>query len=183
MDEWDESIIEFLQLLRKKSVYLSIQHSNSFFYYNKCATLFSVPSIILSIFNGFISVGVSEFIEQQNISLINSSISMLLAILGSVSLYLNLNNLKIKELELSKQYHHLALNISKILFIPVSLRKIEQLDFLNICYDKYVILLQESSLIRVDEAQENVIQKFSPKSILLQPRNPLISPKNIIISN
>jgi hypothetical protein len=102
---------------------------------------------------------------------------MLLAILGSVSLYLNLNNLKIEELELSKQYHHLALNISKILFIPVSLRKIEQLDFLNICYDKYVILLQESSLIRVDEAQENVIQKFSPKSIL-QPRKPL----NVVIN-
>lgn len=173
MDEpWDEDLVDFLQLLRKKSVYLSIQHSNSFFYYNKCATLFSVPSIILSIFNGFISVGVSEFIEQQNISLINSSISMLLAILGSVSLYLNLNNLKIEELELSKSYHHLALNISKILFIPVSLRKIDQLDFLNICYDKYVILLQESSLIRADEANEHVIQKFSPKS------NPL----NVVIN-
>ena len=97
---------------------------------------------------------------------------MLLAILGSVSLYLNLNNLKIEELELSKSYHHLALNISKILFIPVSLRKIEQLDFLNICYDKYVILLQESSLIRADEANEHVIQKFSPKS------NPL----NVVIN-
>jgi hypothetical protein len=162
--EWDEDLVEFLQLLRKKSVYLSIQHSQSFMYYNKCATLFSVPSIILSIFNGFISVGVSEFIEQQNISLINSSISMLLAILGSISLYLNLNNLKIEELELSKSYHHLALEISKTLFIPVSLRKIEQLDFLNNCYDKYVILLQESSLIRADEAQENAIQKYSPKS-------------------
>ncbi len=176
-EEWDEDLIEFLQLLRKKSVYLSIQHTNSFFYYNKCATIFSVPSIILSIFNGFISVGVSEFIKQRDISLINSSISMLLAILGSVSLYLNLNNLKIEELELSKSYHHLALNISKTLFIPVSLRKIDQLDFLNICYDKYVILLQESSLIRADEAHENVIQKFSPKSIL-QPRTPL----NVVIN-
>jgi len=178
-EEWDEDLIEFLNLLRRKSVYLSNQHSLSFLYYNKCATLFSVPSIILSIFNSFISVGVSDFVEQTNISLISSSISMLLAILGSVSLYLNLNNLKIQELELSKSYHHLGLQISKTLFIPVNLRKIDQLDFLNACYDKYVILLQESSLIRADEAQENAIAKYSPKSsIILQPRNPL----NVVIN-
>ena len=166
--EWDDDLVEFLQLLRKKSVYLSNQHSISFLYYNKCATIFSVPSIILSIFNSFISVGVSEFVKQQNISLISSSISMLLAILGSVSLYLNLNNLKIQELELSKSYHHLALQISKTLYIPVNLRKIEQLDFLNACYDKYVALLQESSLIRADEANENAIAKYSPKNIIIK---------------
>ena len=165
--EWDDDLVEFLQLLRKKSVYLSNQHSISFFYYNKLSTMFSVPSIILSIFNSFISVGVSEFVEQQNVSLISSSISMLLAILGSVSLYLNLNNLKIEELELSKSYHHLALQISKTLYIPVSLRKIEQLDFLNACYDKYVILLQESSLIRANEENENAIAKYSPKNIII----------------
>lgn len=168
MDQpWDEELVEFLQLLRKKSVYLSNQHSISFFYYNKLSTMFSVPSIILSIFNSFISVGVSEFVAQQNVSLISSSISMLLAILGSVSLYLNLNNLKIEELELSKSYHHLALQISKTLYIPVNLRKIEQIDFLNMCYDKYVILLQESSLIRADEANENAIAKYSPKNIII----------------
>jgi hypothetical protein len=173
--EWNTELVEFLQLLRKKSVYLSQQHTNSFFYFNNCSTMFQVPSIILSIFNSFISVGVTAFISQPDISITTSAISMLLAILGSISLYLNLNTQKIEELELSKAYHHLALNISKELYIPLELRKVEQIEFLNDCYDKYIILLQRSSLIRADEAQEQAIQKFSPKvSLQSRLKNPLL---------
>jgi hypothetical protein len=130
--------------------------------------MFQIPSIILSIFNSFISVGVSEFMSQPNISITTASISMLLAILGSISLYLNLNFHKIEELELSKSYHHLALNISRQLYIPTHLRKIEQIEFLDECYDTYVNLLQRSSLIKADEAQEQALAKYSPKNIIIK---------------
>ena len=90
MEEWNDDLIEFLQLIRKKCVELSKKHTESFFYYKSCENLFSIPTIILSVFSSFISVGVSDFISQPNVSLTTASISMLVAILGSIKLYLNL---------------------------------------------------------------------------------------------
>jgi len=179
--EWYTDIIEFLELIRKKSVDLSKKHTESFFYYKSCENLFSIPTIILSVFSSFISVGVDSFVSQPNISLTTASISMLVAILGSIKLYLNLTINTAIELEISKDFHILALDISKMLFIPVELRKIKQEEFLDDIYNRYIVLLQKSSLIKANEERQQLnnqlnLLKTSPKTpTLLQPRvrNPL----------
>lgn len=161
---WDENIVDFLELIRAKSVSLSVKHTNSFFIYKKMENLFAIPTIVLSIFSSFISVGVSAFIAQPNISLTTSSISMFVAILGSIRLYLNLTlNLEL-ELELSKSFHILALDISKELFLPVELRKQSQLEFLEAIYGVYIGLLQKSSLIKAEQEIAEQKSKLSPKS-------------------
>lgn len=181
MELWNDDIVQFLELIRKKSVDLSKKHTDAFFYYKSCENLFSIPTIICSIFSSFISVGVSDFISQPNISLTTASISMFVAILGSIKLYLNLTINTAIELEISKEFHILALDISKMLFIPVELRKIKQEDFLDDIYSRYIVLLQKSSLIKANEERQQLnnqlsLLKSSPKTpTLLQPRvrNPL----------
>ena len=175
--DWDENIIEFLQLLRSKSVSLSQKHTLSFFYYKTCENYFQLPIIILSVFSSFISVGVSAFLSQPIISITTASISMGIAILSSIKLYLNLTINTAIELDLSKDFHVLAMDISKILFIPYHLRKINQIDFIDDIYGRYITLLQQSSLIKADEERQqlnNQMIKISPKSpVLLQPRRSL----------
>ena len=179
--DWNTELIEFLELIRRKSVSLAQKHTSSFFYYKRCTNMFDVPVIILSVLSSSISVGVSNFVSQPDISLTTCSISMLIAILGSVKLYLNLTSNMTNELEISKEFHILALDISKTLFIPADLRKIDQIEFLNKMYDTYIVLLQKSSLIQADEEKSQLERRLeklqgSPKTpSILQSRlkNPL----------
>jgi hypothetical protein len=175
MNEWSGDIIEFLELIRKKAVELSKKHTDSFFSYKRVMNLFDIPIIVLSVFSSFISVGISAFVSQPNISITTASISMMVTILGSIKLYLNLNINTAVELEISKEFLVLGMDISKILFIPTELRKIEQLDFLDDIYGRYIVLLQKSSLIKINEEREQLNNQLnllkSPKTpTLLQPR-------------
>ena len=163
MDIWDDSIVDFLELIRSKSVEYSAKHTANFFYYKSCENYFAIPTIVLSVFSSFISVGVSDYVEVAAISTTTASISMAIAILGSIRLYLNLTLNVALELELSKEFHVLALDISKELFLPVELRKQSQQEFLEAIYGAYIGLIQKSSLIRAEHevvAQKN---KLSPR--------------------
>jgi hypothetical protein len=181
MEDWSEDIVSFLELIRKKAVGLAQKHTASFFYYRSCENYFSVPVICLSVFSSFISVGVKDFVSQPVISITTASVSMAIAILGSIKLYLNLTTNTANELEISKEFHILALDISKMLFIPCDLRKVDQIEFLNKIYDSYIVLLQKSSLIKAEEERVKMdgqvsLLKTSPKTpTILQPRrNPLM---------
>ena len=161
--EWNDDVVDFLHLLRSKSVALSAKHTANFFYYKSCEHYFAIPTIVLSVFSSFISVGVSDFVAQETISTTTASISMAIAILGSIRLYLNLTLNVALELELSKEFHVLALDISKELFLPIELRKQSQQEFLEAIYGAYIGLIQKSSLIKAEQeivAQKN---KLSPR--------------------
>ncbi len=82
--DWNDDIVTFLELIRAKSVDLSARHQENFFYYKSCENYFQIPTIVLSVFSSFISVGVSDFVSQPTISTTTASISMAIAILGSV---------------------------------------------------------------------------------------------------
>ncbi len=161
--EWNDDIITFLELIRSKSVDLSAKHTTNFFYYKSCENYFAIPTIVLSVFSSFISVGVSDFVAQEAISTTTASISMAIAILGSVRLYLNLTLNVALELELSKEFHVLALDISKELFLPIELRKQSQQEFLEAIYGAFIGLLQKSSLIKAEQEITQQKNKLSPR--------------------
>jgi hypothetical protein len=163
MSDWNEDIVTFIELIRSKSVDLSIKHTSNFFYYKSCENYFQIPTIVLSIFSSFISVGVSDFVAQPTISTTTASISMVIAILGSIRLYLNLTLNVELENELSKEFHILALDISKELFLPIELRKQSQQEFLEAIYGCYVGLLQKSSLIKAEQEITQQKNKLSPR--------------------
>jgi hypothetical protein len=177
--EWDFQLVEFLDSIRKKSSKLSLKHTNTFFYYNKVSNFFDIPIIILSTLSASFAVGTDAFIEQSYISLINCGVSMIVAILSSIKLYLNISTNKTNELEISKAFYVLSLDIQKTLYLPVELRKVEQLEFLNTIYDSYILLIQKSSLIKANEENDKMMKvlekiKSSPRFALRrQPTNPL----------
>ena len=177
--EWDFQLVEFLDSIRKKSSKLSLKHTNTFFYYNKVSNFFDIPIIILSTLSASFAVGTDAFLDQSYISLINCGVSMIVAILSSIKLYLNISTNKTNELEISKAFYVLSLDIQKTLYLPVELRKVEQLEFLNTIYDSYILLIQKSSLIKANEENDKMMKvlekiKSSPRFALRrQPTNPL----------
>jgi hypothetical protein len=109
---------------------------------------------------------------------------MIVAILSSIKLYFNLSTNKNNELEISKAFYVLSLDIQKILHLPIELRKVEQLEFLNTVYDSYIVLIQKSSLIKASEESEKMDKllekiKSSPRLALRRPNNPIHTDEEI----
>jgi hypothetical protein len=111
---------------------------------------------------------------------------MIVAILSSIKLYLNISTNTNNELDISKEFHLLSLDIQKTLALPVELRKIDQLDFLNKSYDTFIVMLQKSSLIKADEERERmdtILDKIKRSPRLTMKRQPTLSPLQIPINN
>jgi len=185
-DDWDSQLIDFLESIRCKSAKLSVKHTNKFFYYKSCSNYFDIPIIVLSVLSASFGVGTKDFLNQSVISLVSCAVSMIVAILSSIKLYLNISTNTTNELDISKEFHLLSLDIQKTLALPQELRKIDQLDFLNKSYDTFIVMLQKSSLIKAEEERErmdNIIDKIKRSPRLSIKRQPILSPLQLPSNN
>ena len=81
-------IDSLLDKIRLNCIYLTNKHINNHLYYKHSGKWFDIPVIILSVFAGSFSVGADPFAQQETISVINCSISMIITILTSVKLFM-----------------------------------------------------------------------------------------------
>ena len=167
MNNWSEEQENILKKIRINSIVLSETHRRNYYEYKNLSKLFDIPIIIVSTLSASFSVGSQEYLPQHLISTTTCSISMLVAILSSIKLYLHLEeNLKL-ESELSKQFNLLSLDIFKILHLNKTDRSIDGLIYLNKKYTNYCHLIEQSNLLRKrmkkDELEEltNIRQYFS----------------------
>ena len=110
-NNWTDNIINILQRIRMNSVALNKKHIKRYIYYNSISKYFDIPIIVFSVFSAsFTSLDVIE--SSMNV-IITTSISMAITILSSIKLYLNLSNNINDEIQLSKAYYILSINIFK----------------------------------------------------------------------
>ena len=165
--EWSEEQESILEKIRINCIVLAETHRRNFYEYKSLSKVFDIPIIVISTLSASFSVGSQEYLPQHLISTTTCSISMLVAILSSIKLYLHLEeNLKL-ESELSKQYNLLSLDIFKILHLNKTDRSIDGLIYLNKKYTNYCHLIEQSNLLRKrmkrDELEQltNIRQYFS----------------------
>ena len=112
---WTTEINDILEKMRKNAIELSNRHRNNYYEYKGYSKYFDIPVIVVSVLSSSFSVGAGSFLSQELVSVSTCGISMLVAILKSIKLYLPLeDNIKV-ELEMSKAFHTLALDIFKVL--------------------------------------------------------------------
>lgn len=148
MDNWSEEINNILEKIRLNSIELSIRHRNNYYEYKGYSKYFDIPVIVVSVISSSFSVGATTFLSQELVSVSTCGISMLVAILTSIKLYLQLEeNIKV-ELEMSKSFHTLALDVFKVLSLKVDQRNGNAMEYLNKKYNDYISLVKSSNLLR-----------------------------------
>jgi hypothetical protein len=144
MEDWTEDIINILQRIRLNSVQLNKKHINRYIYFNSTQKYFDIPIIIFSVFSSsFTSLDV---IATYYNTIITTSISMIITILSSIKLYLNLSNNINDEIQLSKAYYILSINIYKQIIMKQGDPKI----FLEETFGEYTKLIEQSSILYKD---------------------------------
>ena len=134
---WSHDIETILNDVRENSVYLSQHHKKRYFYYKQVSTYFRIPTIILSSVASVASVGLTAYVKQENISGIVCLMSLSIGIINSIELYLRIQDNLENELETSKKYYNLS----------IDLHKGEPRKVLDTYYKRYVELVEESNLL------------------------------------
>ena len=141
-DIWTDTII-LLQRMKYNSMLLHHKHRHRYMKYRTISKYFDLPIIVMSVFSSsFPSLNVISP-DYQNI--ITTTISMAITILSSTKLYLNLSNNINSEIDLSKAYYILSINIFKMIMLKPSDQNPN--TFLDASFAEYSKLIETSSLL------------------------------------
>ena len=161
---WNQSVDSLLDKIRLNCVMLSRRHVNNHLYYKHVSKYFEIPTIVLSVFSGSFSVGADSFLNQELISVVGCSISMVITILTSVKLYMKITENSTAEQELAISFKSLALDIFKFLSLPPQDRGTDGLIYLNKVYSKYVNLVENSAILNQMNKHDQLLA-IDPKLI------------------
>ena len=146
---WTQDYVDVMESLRLNSVYMSRTHKQKYFAYKRMSNWFRVPTIVLSAMASVSSVGLQAYVTQRHISGITCLVTMVIGILNSVELYLKLQEAIESELEKSKRWYKLSADIFKVLGLTAVNRDPDPKKLLDVFYDEYMVLFEESSLNKI----------------------------------
>jgi len=175
---WSQSVDSLLDKIRLNSVYLTNRHINNHLYIKNCSKYFEIPTIVLSVFSGSFSVGSDGFLNQELISIVSCSISMLITILTSIKLYMKIQENSTQEQELAVSFKTLALDIFKTLSLPEEDRGIDGLIYSNKTYGKYVNLVENSQILNKFNKKDQLLM-IDPKLLSVSSNNSLTDEEDI----
>lgn len=147
MNLWTSDIEQILNDVRENSIYLSNFHKKNYFYYKKIETYFRLPTIVLSSIASVSSVGLTSYLAQSHISALTCLLSLSVGIINSIELYLCITESIETELETSKQYYNLSIDLHKVLNLNQTNRSGDPKELLDVFYRRYIDLFEKSSLL------------------------------------
>ena len=137
-----------LDKIRRNSIQLSYSHKQTYEKLKLKLYYFKLPTIVLSAINSVFSVGLSAYMKQQDVSVINCLISLVCGIIVSVELYLQLEKSLSIEYDVSKSYYLLGIEIQRFLLTKRENRTIDCQPFLDKSYNQYTKLFENSRLLK-----------------------------------
>jgi hypothetical protein len=141
-------IEEILDKIRRNSIQLNYAHKQKYEKLKNKLVFFRLPTICLSAINSVFSVGLSAYMKQQDVSVINCLISLVCGIIVSVELYLQIEKAMSIEYDVSKSYYLLGIDIQRFLLTKRENRTIDCMPFLDKSYNQYTKLYENSRLLK-----------------------------------
>ena len=162
---------KILEKIRVNSVQMSNSHKAKYFTFKRLIKWFKVPTIVLSSIGSVSSVGLTNYLDQQHISVLVCGLALFVSILNSIEMFLKINESMEQELEHSKLFYNLSINIQKTLLLDRENRSVEASVFLERSYSEYVKLMEQSNLLlNVQDKLTELPKKMSSIKKLLQTK-------------
>ena len=178
---WTEDYEQILSAILSNSSLMSDHHRTGHLNLDRRLKYYKLPIIILSGINSIFSIGLSNYMKQNSVSVINCLISLIISIIGSIELYLQINKNSDLEAKAYKDFYNLALKINTVLKLTPEHRTDEPKLFVNEMITQYENLFNESrvnglqdldKLVPLNKSQSILsIPKFLPPSPLYRSEN------------
>jgi hypothetical protein len=147
MNNWSNDYEKILENIRSNCIIMSNFHKKRFYHYKGLLKYFRIPLIVISSINSVFSVGLQPFLDQGIISVICCILSLFSAIISSLELFLAISSHMENELNNSKLFYLLGVDIYKTLSLNQEHRPLSGKDYLDKQYSEYTKLIENSNLI------------------------------------
>ena len=141
---WSNDIEMILNKLRLKSLILSKFHKTAYSQYLNLLKYFRIPVILLSGVNSVFNVALNQLVPLETVSLLCCFLSLTVGLIGSIELFLQVQNQKELHLNNSTKYCILSNDISKILMLDIENRSTDGLVFLEDSQSQFNTLVGSS---------------------------------------
>jgi hypothetical protein len=150
---WEDNTADIEKLLediRVNSINLSLYHRERYWHFKSFSKYFRIPIIVLSSITSASSVGLQPVMEQGVISGITCLLAFVIAVLSSTEMYLKIQDQMERELNISKEYYTLGIDIYKCLSTARTHRTEDPRVYLDKKYSEYKALTESSSILKKD---------------------------------
>jgi hypothetical protein len=145
--EWNSQQEDYLKKLHFQSIenykFWNIKNLK----YQRISKYFNIPILVISAMNSLFAMILQDYIGQELTSITNARLSVLTAILGSVQLFLKINEKVSNSLIVSMKFHKLSIKISKELSIHRDDRATNGNTFLQDVFNEYNDILEKSGCV------------------------------------
>ena len=144
---WHPDEQEFLSKLEAQCNLYQHHHNKDHLYYQKLATKFNIPILIVSALNALCAIALNDFLDQKYVSILNAVLSSGTGVLGSIQLYLKINEKMTNSVRASILMKRLALKIAKELSIDMENRVTDGQAFMADCFAEFNTALEQGNPI------------------------------------
>lgn len=153
--KWTREECKFLELLEEQCNIYERYHNKNHEYYNVLSRRFNIPILLISAINSLTAVILQSFIPQEYVSIINATASAGTGVLGSIQLYLKLNEKMTVSLKSAMTFKAIAVKISKELTLDENERSQSGSSFLADRFSEFNAAIEQSGLM--DKSLPNVL--------------------------
>ena len=153
-DSWHNKEEEFLNKIERQCNAYANYFAKDYQYYHSLSARFNIPILVISSLNALCAISLNEFLEQKFVSILNAILSAGTGVLGSVQLYMKINEKMTNATRTQMLMKRLALKIAKELSVDRDTRTSDGQVFLQECFGEFNAALEQSNPI------EKKIQNF-----------------------
>jgi hypothetical protein len=146
-DEWHDKEEAFLKKIEMQCNAYHTYFNKDYQYYHTLSSRFNIPILIISSVNALTAISLNEFLSQNFVSILNAVLSAGTGILGSIQLYMKINEKMANALRSGILVKRLALKISKELSIDREQRGTVGQQFLQECFSEFNAALEQANPI------------------------------------
>ena len=145
-NQWSLDIESILDKIRLNAAVYSEYHKEEYYKNKGYLKYFKIPTIIFSALSSVFSVGLQPYVSQSLVSVITCLIGLFVGILNSLELFLAIQTTMENELNHSREFYLLSVDIFKTLLLMRSHRLNKGPVYLDEKYSMYCKLVESSVL-------------------------------------
>ena len=142
---WTNDIETILESIRANCALLTREYKKRYFGLKSTLQYFKLPVIIISAVSSIVSVGMTDYMEQSMISMTTCILGLLVSCLGSIEMYLKIQQQAEEDIISSREFQILSTEIFKTLSLRIEHRPLNGKEFLEKKFDQYIKLVESAN--------------------------------------
>ena len=147
-NEWSSDVESILRNIQSNCSLMSKHHKKRYLLLKGKLIYFRIPLIVLGSANSVFAVGLTAYLPQQNVSVINCMLSLVCTIITSIELFLGIQSGMEREYVAQREFYLMAVDLFSVLNLERHHRHINGKRYLEKMLSQYNKLVESSDVVR-----------------------------------